>query len=83
LALRSPVDRSSDFVGFDWVFERGFDLSPTLPVLAVAAFGSETSTKRAGQPVEVAKGFVFLASEDSTYLSGQVLHPNGGDIGNA
>ncbi len=55
----------------------------TFPALKVAAFGSETPMKRAGQPVEVAKGFVFLASEDSSYLSGQVLHPNGGDIVNA
>ena len=55
----------------------------TFPALQVAAFGSETPMKRAGQPVEVAKNFVFLASEDSSYLSGQVLHPNGGDVVNA
>jgi NAD(P)-dependent dehydrogenase (short-subunit alcohol dehydrogenase family) len=36
--------------------------------------------KRAGEPDEVAPCFVFLASEESSYMSGQVLHPNGGEI---
>lgn len=36
--------------------------------------------KRAGQPNEVAPSFVFLASEDASYMSGQVLHPNGATI---
>jgi NAD(P)-dependent dehydrogenase (short-subunit alcohol dehydrogenase family) len=35
---------------------------------------------RAGQPMEVAPAYVFLASNDSSYMSGQVLHPNGGEI---
>ena len=35
---------------------------------------------RAGQPFEVATSYVFLASDDSSYMSGQVLHPNGGTI---
>ena len=39
--------------------------------------------KRAGQPHEVGKCFVFLASDDSSYINGQVLHPNGGDVVNA
>ena len=39
--------------------------------------------KRPGQPVEVATSFVFLASEDSSYFAGQVLHPNGGTVVNA
>ena len=39
--------------------------------------------KRAGQPNEVAPCYVFLASEDASYMSGQVLHPNGGKIVNA
>ena len=55
----------------------------TFPALKTAAFGSETPMKRAGQPVEVAKCFVFLASDDSSYINGQVLHPNGGDVVNA
>lgn len=46
----------------------------------VAKFGSNTPMKRAGQPREVAPCYVFLASDDSSYMSGQVLHPNGGEI---
>lgn len=44
----------------------------------VESFGANTAMKRAGQPEEVAPGYVFLASADSTYYTGQVLHPNGG-----
>ncbi len=36
--------------------------------------------KRPGQPDEVAPSYVFLASDDSSYITGQVLHPNGGEI---
>ncbi len=46
----------------------------------VAQFGSDVPMKRVGQPEEVASCFVFLASEDASYLTGQVLHPNGGEI---
>jgi NAD(P)-dependent dehydrogenase (short-subunit alcohol dehydrogenase family) len=46
----------------------------------VESFGSDTPMKRAGQPSEVAPCFVFLASDDSSYMSGQVLHPNGGQV---
>jgi NAD(P)-dependent dehydrogenase (short-subunit alcohol dehydrogenase family) len=46
------------------------------------SFGSDTPMKRAGQPAEVAPCFVFLASEDASYMTGQVLHPNGGTIVN-
>lgn len=46
----------------------------------VDGFGDDTPLGRAGQPVEVAPSFVFLASEDSSYMTGQVLHPNGGEI---
>jgi NAD(P)-dependent dehydrogenase (short-subunit alcohol dehydrogenase family) len=42
--------------------------------------GSSAPMKRAGQPNEVAPCFVFLASADASYMSGQVLHPNGGSI---
>jgi NAD(P)-dependent dehydrogenase (short-subunit alcohol dehydrogenase family) len=35
---------------------------------------------RAGQPMEIAPCYVFLASTDSAYMTGQVLHPNGGEI---
>lgn len=49
----------------------------------VANFGSDTPMGRAGEPSEVEPCFVFLASEDSSYMSGQILHPNGGTIVNA
>jgi NAD(P)-dependent dehydrogenase (short-subunit alcohol dehydrogenase family) len=45
----------------------------------VATFGAHTPMKRPGQPNEVAPSFLFLACEDSSYISGSVLHPNGGD----
>jgi NAD(P)-dependent dehydrogenase (short-subunit alcohol dehydrogenase family) len=48
----------------------------------VAKFGAKTPMGRAGQPVEVAPSYVFLASKDSSYITGQILHPNGGDIVN-
>ncbi len=50
---------------------------------AVATFGRKTSQvpmDRAGQPCEVSPCYVFLASEDASYMTGQVLHPNGGTI---
>jgi NAD(P)-dependent dehydrogenase (short-subunit alcohol dehydrogenase family) len=46
----------------------------------VAKFGSNVPLGRAGQPNEVAPSFLFLACEDSSYFTGQVLHPNGGEI---
>ena len=45
-------------------------------------FGKDTPIGRPGQPNEVAPAFLFLACEDSSYMSGQVLHPNGGIIVN-
>jgi NAD(P)-dependent dehydrogenase (short-subunit alcohol dehydrogenase family) len=36
--------------------------------------------QRAGQPEEIAPSYVFLASDDSSYMSGQILHPNGGEV---
>lgn len=42
-------------------------------------FGKNTPMKRPGQPNEVAPAFLFLACEDSSYMTGQVLHPDGGD----
>ncbi|WP_341675910.1 SDR family oxidoreductase [Niveibacterium sp. SC-1] len=45
----------------------------------VARFGSNVPMKRPGQPDEVSPCYVFLASADSSYISGQVLHPNGGE----
>jgi NAD(P)-dependent dehydrogenase (short-subunit alcohol dehydrogenase family) len=49
----------------------------------VSKFGSEVPMKRAGEPYEVATSYLFLASDDSSYITGQVLHPNGGEIVNA
>ena len=46
----------------------------------VAEFGATQPMKRPGQPNEVATCHLFLACEESSYLSGQVLHPNGGEI---
>ncbi|CAI9395088.1 General stress protein 39 [Bacillus sp. T2.9-1] len=49
----------------------------------VATYGTDTSKppmKRAGQPFEVAISYVFLASDDASYMTGQILHPNGGTI---
>ena len=43
-------------------------------------FGVGTPMQRAGQPSEVATCFVFLASSDSSYISGNVLHPNAGVV---
>jgi NAD(P)-dependent dehydrogenase (short-subunit alcohol dehydrogenase family) len=43
-------------------------------------FGEDTPMGRPGQPNEVAPSFLFLACEDSSYMSGQVLHPNGGTV---
>src|SRR5690606_24454371 len=45
----------------------------------LAKFGKDTPMKRAGYPKEVAPAYVFLAAEDSAYITGQVIHVNGGD----
>jgi len=52
----------------------------TFPEEKVEKFGEEVPLKRAGQPVEIAHSYVFLASEGGSYMTGQVLHPNGGTI---
>ena len=48
----------------------------------LATFGKSTPMGRAGQPNEVAPAFLFLACEDASYMTGQVLHPNGGTVVN-
>ncbi|WP_343866202.1 SDR family oxidoreductase [Caenispirillum bisanense] len=55
----------------------------TFPEDKVAEFGKQAPMGRAGQPDEVAPSYVFLASDDGSYFTGQVLHPNGGYIVNA
>jgi NAD(P)-dependent dehydrogenase (short-subunit alcohol dehydrogenase family) len=52
----------------------------SFPPDKVASFGKDTTMKRPGQPSEVATCYVFLASDDATYITGQALHPNGGEI---
>lgn len=54
----------------------------TFPTDQVATFGSTTPMGRAGQPIELAPAYVYLASEDSSYVTGQILHINGGEIVN-
>jgi NAD(P)-dependent dehydrogenase (short-subunit alcohol dehydrogenase family) len=54
----------------------------TFPKEKVEKFGQDVPLKRAGQPEEVAPCFLFLASEDSSYMTGQILHPNGGTVVN-
>ena len=55
----------------------------TFPEEKVKKFGGDVPMKRPGEPAEVAPAYVFLASEDSSYMTGQVLHPNGGEVVNA
>jgi NAD(P)-dependent dehydrogenase (short-subunit alcohol dehydrogenase family) len=52
----------------------------SFPADKVASFGTDVPLGRAGQPEEVAPSFLFLACEDSSYMTGQVMHPNGGEI---
>lgn len=52
----------------------------TFPAEKVSTFGSDVPMQRPGEPSEVAPCYVFLASADSSYITGQVLHPNGGEI---
>ncbi|QPA31687.1 SDR family oxidoreductase [Thermaerobacillus caldiproteolyticus] len=54
----------------------------TFPSDQVATFGGNTPMKRPGQPSEVAPSYVFLASDDSSYITGQMIHVNGGKIVN-
>jgi NAD(P)-dependent dehydrogenase (short-subunit alcohol dehydrogenase family) len=54
----------------------------TFPAKDVETFGSDVPLGRAGQPEEIAPSYVFLASDDSSYMTGQVLHLNGGTIVN-
>jgi NAD(P)-dependent dehydrogenase (short-subunit alcohol dehydrogenase family) len=52
----------------------------SFPPDKVASFGKDTTMKRPGQPSEVAPAYVFLASEDASYITGQAIHPNGGEV---
>jgi NAD(P)-dependent dehydrogenase (short-subunit alcohol dehydrogenase family) len=52
----------------------------SFPADKVTKFGKDTPLGRPGQPNEVAPSHLFLACEDSSYMTGQVLHPNGGEM---
>lgn len=54
----------------------------TFDAQKTAKFGADTPMMRAGQPSELAPAYVYLASEDSSYVAGQVLHVNGGEVVN-
>jgi len=54
----------------------------TFPEEDVETFGADTPLGRPGQPEEVAPSYVFLACDDASYMTGQVLHPNGGSVVN-
>lgn len=55
-------------------------IASSFPKKKVAQFGSDVPMGRAGEPVEIAPAYLFLASEDASYITGQFLHPNGGEI---
>jgi NAD(P)-dependent dehydrogenase (short-subunit alcohol dehydrogenase family) len=55
----------------------------TTPEEKVESFGKDTPMGRVGQPFEVAPAFVFLASDDSSYITGQTIHVNGGEVVNS
>lgn len=56
--------------------------TPLIPatIEKVSDFGQDTPMGRAGQPSEVGPAYVFLAGEDSSYITGQVIHVNGGEV---
>lgn len=54
----------------------------TFDKLKVGTFGKDTPLKRPGQPVELAEAYVYLATDSSSYMTGQTMHINGGDIVN-
>lgn len=54
----------------------------SFPKEDVKEFGEQAPMKRPGQPEEVASSYLFLASDDASYMTGQILHPNGGTVVN-
>lgn len=54
----------------------------SFPAKKAARHGSEVPLQRAGEPVEIAPSYLFLACDDSSYMTGQFLHPNGGEVVN-
>jgi len=58
-------------------------MATSFPKERVNSFGADVLPGRPGQPEEVAPCFVFLACEESSYMTGKVLHPNGGEVVNS
>lgn len=54
----------------------------SFPPEKIESFGQETQMKRPGQPSELGPAYVFLASDDASYITGQVIHVNGGEVVN-
>ena len=57
-------------------------IASTFKAEKVSKFGSDAPMERAAQPAEIAPSYLFLASDDGTFISGQFIHPNGGEIVN-
>lgn len=57
-------------------------IASTFKPAKVSNFGSDVPMERAGEPAEIAPCYLFLASSDGSYMTGQFLHPNGGEIVN-
>ena len=60
--------------------KNGGDLIPANPAEKTAEHGQAVPMQRPGQPDEIARCYMFLASADASYMTGQVLHPNGGSV---
>jgi len=54
----------------------------TFDIEKIRSFGKETAMERAGQPSELGPAYVFLASDDASFITGQVIHVNGGEVVN-
>jgi NAD(P)-dependent dehydrogenase (short-subunit alcohol dehydrogenase family) len=57
-------------------------IPPSFPAAQVEKHGTDSPMKRPGQPSEIAPAYVFLASRDASYITGQFIHVNGGEIVN-
>lgn len=55
-------------------------IASSFPGKKVSVFGSDVPMGRAGEPAEIAPAYLFLASDDGSYITGQFIHPNGGEI---